>query len=176
MKWNRKHRARPLPKLDPGQKVWIKAPSDVGREGLVLKYDAFPNSVLVQSGGAIYRRNRKHVFPLSDETDACLVPLTGNDPDTTVSNDCAALCDDNAPLSNLTPNFGTVDGNNPDSPDNYASDSENKVEHERPSEDEASGEENPVEPATAAPAEPERRSNRGRLLRSTKQKDFHYSN
>jgi len=87
--------AKPLSKVDPGQKVWIKAPSDVSHEGLVLRYDAFPNSVLVQSGGAIYRRNRKHVFPLADESDACPVPLTGNDPDTTVSNDCVALCDDN---------------------------------------------------------------------------------
>jgi len=94
----------------------------------------------------------------------------------TVSNDCVALCDDNAPLSNPSPNFCTVEGNNPDSPDNFASDSENKVEHDRPSEDQAPGEENPVEPVTATPAEPVGRSNRGRLLRSTKQNDFHYPN
>jgi len=110
-------------------------------------------------------------LPLSDKSDACPVPLTGNDPDTTVSNDCVALCDDNAPLSNPTPNFCTVEGNNTDSPDNSASDSENKVKLDRPSEDQAPGEENLVEPATAAPAEPERRSNR-----STKQNDFHYPN
>jgi len=38
-----------------------------------------------------------------------LSPLTGNNPYMAVSNDCVALCDNNAPLSNL------VEGNNPDS-------------------------------------------------------------
>ena len=103
-----------------------------------------------------------------------LPPLTGNDPDTTVSDDCVALRDDNAPLSYPTPNFCTVEGNNPDSPDNFASDSENKVERDRPSEDEA-----PVKKTRLSwplQLEPEGRSNRGRLLRSTKQNDFHCPN
>jgi len=166
-KWNRKHHAKPLSKLDPGQKVWIKAANDVGREGLVLKYDAYPNGVLVQSQGAIYCRDRKHIFPLSDESNAYLVPLTGNDPYTAVSNDCIALCDDNTPLSNPTPNFCTVEGNNPDSPDNFASVPESKVELDMPSED---------EPVTAAPAEPERCTSRWRVIRSMKQNDFYYPN
>ena len=83
-----------------------------------------------------------------------------------VSNDCVAFCDDNPPLSNPTPDFCTVEGNNPDFPDNLASDSESKVDFD------GAG----VEPGTAAPAEPERRSNRGRLLRSTKRNDFHFLN
>jgi len=50
------------------------------------------------------------------------------------------------------------------------------VELDRASEDEPPVEENPVEPVTAAPVEPESHSNRGRLLRSAKQNDFHYPN
>jgi len=92
-----------------------------------------------------------------------------------VSNDCVALCDDNPPR-NPTPDFCTVEGNNPDSPDNFASDSESKVDFVRPGEDEPPGEETLIELRTAAPAEPERRSNRRRLLRPMKQKDFHFPN
>jgi len=74
-KWNRKHRAKPLAKLDPGQKVWIKAPSDVGREGLVLKYDAFPNSVLVQSGGGVYAATGNISSPCRTNLMHALSPL-----------------------------------------------------------------------------------------------------
>jgi len=68
MRWNQKHCAQPLIRLDPRQKVWIKAPDDVGHEGIVVEYDHNPNSVLMRPQGRALRRNRKHIFPLSPES------------------------------------------------------------------------------------------------------------
>jgi len=71
-------------------------------KGTIIKYDSCPNSILVLSQGRIYRRNRKHVSPLSTQTNANPVIITGCDPDTAVSSDCVAFRDDNALLSNPT--------------------------------------------------------------------------
>ena len=93
MRWNRKHRAKPLSELNPGQIVWIKAPNDMPRKGTVVKYGACPNSVLGSSQRRIYRRNPKQIFPLSIETNANPITITGHDPDTAVSSDCVAFRD-----------------------------------------------------------------------------------
>ena len=38
-KWNKKHRVKNLPELQPGQLVWVKAPTDRGQEGIVMRTD-----------------------------------------------------------------------------------------------------------------------------------------
>jgi len=65
-KWDTKYRARPLPKLEPGDQVWVKFPTDKGCNGTVLKEDPSPNSFWVNMGSSEVRRNRKHLFLLHD--------------------------------------------------------------------------------------------------------------
>lgn len=70
-KWDLKYRAKPLPVLTPGHKVWVKAPTDIGCEGLVLEADKLPNSFWVRVGDRTIRRNRKHLFLLNNESPDC---------------------------------------------------------------------------------------------------------
>jgi len=98
MKWNRKYLAKPLSELIPGQKVLMKAPNDVGCEGIVLKYDTSPNSVLVQCQDRTYRRNRKHLFPLSPVTNVNPASITEYDPCDAVSSEYNADYGNNALL------------------------------------------------------------------------------
>jgi len=65
-KWDSKYRAKPLPKLTPGQRVWINSPTDIGKEGVVLRADSKPESYWVRVGLSEIRRNRKHLFLLHD--------------------------------------------------------------------------------------------------------------
>ena len=60
--WDFKHRSGTLPELVEGQRVWVKAPSDVGREGIVVRKDNNPRSWWVQVGDSEVRHNRKHLF------------------------------------------------------------------------------------------------------------------
>ena len=60
-KWNNKYSAKQLSTLKPGQRVWVNAPSDIGREGVVLRADNKPDSYWVQVELSEIRRNRKHV-------------------------------------------------------------------------------------------------------------------
>lgn len=66
-KWDKKYRASNLPELKPGQRVYVKAPTDVGAEGVVLRKDKFPESYWVNVGLSEIRRNRKHLFMLNTE-------------------------------------------------------------------------------------------------------------
>ena len=63
-KWDRKYRVHELPMLTEGERVWVKAPSDPGREGVVLRKDSNPQSYWVRVGNCDVRRNRKHLFSL----------------------------------------------------------------------------------------------------------------
>jgi transposase InsO family protein len=83
-KWNKKHRAHWLPPLQPGQRVWVNAPSDVGKEGVVVRADSNPESYWVQVGVSEIRRNRKHLFVLhgcsdSSEEYSNMLPLSLED-------------------------------------------------------------------------------------------------
>ena len=49
--WDVKHRSGTLPELVEGQRVWVKAPSDVGREGIAVRKDYNPRSLVGPSGG-----------------------------------------------------------------------------------------------------------------------------
>ena len=70
-KWDLKYRAKQLPELKPGDRVWVKAPSDLGSEGVVDRLDHNPNSYWVMVGAKVVRRNRKHLFLLcGDSLDA----------------------------------------------------------------------------------------------------------
>ena len=70
-KWDLKYRAKQLPELKPGDRVWVKAPSDLGSEGVVDRRDHNPNSYWVMVGAKVVRRNRKHLFLLcGDSLDA----------------------------------------------------------------------------------------------------------
>ena len=64
--WNRKFRAKSLPVLKEGQKVWVKAPTDRGEEATVVRADSSPESYWVKTGNREIRRNRKHLFLLNE--------------------------------------------------------------------------------------------------------------
>ena len=64
--WDRKHRAKTLAALRPGQCVWVNAPGDVGKEGTIVRVDKNPDSYWVKVGQSEIRRNRKHLFVLND--------------------------------------------------------------------------------------------------------------
>jgi len=65
-KWDTKYRARPLPKLEPGDKVWVKSPTDKGCNGTVLRKDPSPDSFWVKIGSSEVSRNRKYFTLLHD--------------------------------------------------------------------------------------------------------------
>ena len=48
--WNLKYRAKHFPELKPGDRVWVKAPFDLGSEGVVNRRDHNLNSYWVIVG------------------------------------------------------------------------------------------------------------------------------
>lgn len=66
-KWDKKYRVSKLDKLKLGQTVYVKAPSDVGSRGIVVREDNSPESYWVRVGQSEIRRNRKHLFVLHPE-------------------------------------------------------------------------------------------------------------
>ena len=84
-KWNAKHNAKFLPELLPGQRVWVKSPSDLGSEGIVDSKAQDPQSYWVRVNNSLLRRNRKHLFLLehshsnSSQDDEHIVPLSLED-------------------------------------------------------------------------------------------------
>ena len=68
-RWDKKYRAAKLPKLLPGQHVYVKAPTDVGKAGVVLREDKSPDSYWVSVDQSEIRRNRKHLFLLHYDLD-----------------------------------------------------------------------------------------------------------
>jgi hypothetical protein len=66
-RWDYKYHAKPLPALVSGQRVWVNAPTENGREGVVVRSDSNPDSYWVRVGLSELRRNRKHLFILHDE-------------------------------------------------------------------------------------------------------------
>lgn len=67
-KWDRKYRVKQLPSLNPGEIVWVKAPTDKGSMGSVIRKDPLPNSYWVKVNDSEIRRNRKHLFQLFHES------------------------------------------------------------------------------------------------------------
>ena len=65
---DRNHRAKFLPELKCGYRVWVKAGDESGFEGAVVRQDKHPESVWVTKGDGEVRRNRKHVFPFKMHT------------------------------------------------------------------------------------------------------------
>ena len=68
-KWEAKHRSGTLPELVAGQRVCVNAPSDVGREGVIVRKDNNPCSWWVQLGDSVVKRNRKHLFVLDQQNE-----------------------------------------------------------------------------------------------------------
>lgn len=64
--FDQRHRAKPLPELPIGQKVWI---SDLRQRGEVQGRHKLPRSYIVKSPSGVYRRNRKFLHPLPDDHD-----------------------------------------------------------------------------------------------------------
>ena len=93
-KWDKKHKAYMLPVLQPGQLVYVKAPTDVGAEGIVLRKDSAPESYWVRVGLSEVRRNRKHLFLLNSDTE-----LSDSD-GTTWYDDARHIADDFDPPDN----------------------------------------------------------------------------
>ncbi|CAJ1061415.1 uncharacterized protein K02A2.6-like [Xyrichtys novacula] len=59
--FNRRHCAKPLSSLSPGQEVWI---TDTKTSGTVIQNHASPRSYLVDVPHGVVRRNRLHLIPL----------------------------------------------------------------------------------------------------------------
>ncbi|CAJ1055538.1 uncharacterized protein K02A2.6-like [Xyrichtys novacula] len=59
--FNRRHCAKPLSSLSPGQEVWI---TDTKTPGTVIQNHASPRSYLVDVPHGVVRRNRLHLIPL----------------------------------------------------------------------------------------------------------------
>ena len=68
-KWEAKHRSGTSPELVAGQRVCVNAPSDVGREGVIVRKDNNPCSWWVQLGDSVVKRNRKHLFVLDQQNE-----------------------------------------------------------------------------------------------------------
>jgi hypothetical protein len=69
-RFDNKYNASELPKLEPGDKVWVKAPTDPGAEGIVRRKHSTPDSYWVSLGDSDseVRRNRKHLRLLQPES------------------------------------------------------------------------------------------------------------
>ena len=66
-RFDTKYNTRVLPVLEPGDRVWVKAPSDPGAEGMVVRKHTTPESYWVKVGISEIRRNRKHLRLLEPE-------------------------------------------------------------------------------------------------------------
>ena len=66
-RFDTKYNSRVLPVLEPGDRVWVKAPSDPGAEGTVVRKHTTPESYWVKVGISEIRRNRKHLRLLEPE-------------------------------------------------------------------------------------------------------------
>jgi hypothetical protein len=77
-KWDKKHRAKVLSELVEGERVWIKAPTDLGKEGVVSRKDTHPDSYWVKVGDSEIRRNRKHLFLLEGSSTEAGAPEGGS--------------------------------------------------------------------------------------------------
>lgn len=80
--YDRRHSARALPELQPGEKVLVKLDSEKGWKtpAVVLNKTSEPRSYMVQTqNGAVLRRNRKHlqVMPLQPDATGCSEPQGG---------------------------------------------------------------------------------------------------
>jgi transposase InsO family protein len=64
--WDRNHKVQRLPELIPGQRVWVKTQAEDGFEAVVEGKAENPESYWVNKGSRWIRRNRKHLFLLSD--------------------------------------------------------------------------------------------------------------
>ncbi|XP_042072880.1 uncharacterized protein K02A2.6-like [Haplochromis burtoni] len=60
--FNRRHRAKPLCSLSPGEQVWV---TDVKTTGTVIQNHSTPRSYTVELPQGTVRRNRVHLIPLS---------------------------------------------------------------------------------------------------------------
>ena len=67
VEWDKKYRCSELPVLQPGQTVFVKAPTDVGSYGVVVRNDKSPHSYWVRLGDSEIRRNRKHLYLLHND-------------------------------------------------------------------------------------------------------------
>ena len=69
--YDRRHGARSLPSLSPGDEVRVKTPqqSDWSQKGVVSTPADTPRSFVVQTpSGGVYRRNRRHLQATSEST------------------------------------------------------------------------------------------------------------
>lgn len=91
-KWNKKYRTKKLPDLQPNDLVWVNSPTDLGKQGVVVKKDTTPEIYWVQVDSKFIRRNRKHLFLLTnqrsknssgsiDDSRGRLIDITSNNSD-----------------------------------------------------------------------------------------------
>lgn len=71
--YNRRHRARPLTLLQPGQNVWLPREN---KEGTVVQQAATPRSYVINTDEGQIRRNRVHMRALGPSTTPDIVTPT----------------------------------------------------------------------------------------------------
>lgn len=67
--FDQKKRVSELETIEPGTEVWVKTNSQDGASGIVIEESEEPQSLIVQRGDQIIRRNRKHLkrLPTNDQ-------------------------------------------------------------------------------------------------------------
>ena len=93
--WDKKYRVSKLDDLVPGQIVYVKAPTDLGDKGIVLRKDSTPDSYWIRVGLSEIRRNRKHLFLLYS---AEKQPIGNSENESCGPSDYKASVEDNSEL------------------------------------------------------------------------------
>ena len=112
-RFDKKYRTQVLPELEPGDKVWVKAPTDIGAEGIVVGVHNTPESYWVRVGNSEIRRNRKHlrllepdITPVRDEEHLTLEGV----------GECGAGPEPSKPVSDVVLSGSSVDRKDAEAP------------------------------------------------------------
>jgi len=86
--YNRRHRAHDLPRLQPGDHVWVK---DIHQRGTVMSTAGTPRSYVVETPRGTLRRNRFHLSPTSVAPETSTeTSISVPDPETSLENNVPA--------------------------------------------------------------------------------------
>lgn len=104
--YNRRHRARPLTLLQPGQNVWLPREN---KEGTVVQQAATPRSYVINTDEGQIRRNRVHMRALGPSTTPDIVTPTA-EPSTDAPNNTASETHNKTPVDTGGTPYVTASG------------------------------------------------------------------
>ena len=113
-RFDKKYRTQVLPKLESGDKVWVKASTDTGAEGIVVGVHNTPESYWVRVGNSEIRRNRKHLRLLEPD----IIPIRDREHLTLVGvgEECGAGPEPLKPVSDVMLSSPSVDEKDTEAP------------------------------------------------------------